>query len=113
MVKFCTSLFLFDFVCTFFLPEEWWCVWVDNGIEWRWDLLGRGRGICVYSGLIEGRRSKKGCAGSHYRDRGIRCGLGRLETFVNHGPKFLTPLFKDKKQIKVNLFSNMYTMFIF
>jgi len=34
-------------------------VWLDGSIGWRWDLLGRGRGICVCSGLFGGTGSKK------------------------------------------------------
>ena len=33
------------------------CVWVENGIGWRWNLLRIGRGICVYSGLSGGAGS--------------------------------------------------------
>ena len=38
------------------------CVLVDSDIRWRWDLLGRGEGICVCSGLFwEVQEAKRGC----------------------------------------------------
>ena len=37
-------------------------VLVDSDIRWRWDLLGRGEGICVCSGLFwEVQEAKRGC----------------------------------------------------
>lgn len=60
--------FLFDFVNTFFFSLRksttmvvGGCgssVWFDGGLQWRLDLLGRGRGICVCSGLFERCRKK-------------------------------------------------------
>jgi len=73
-VKFCPH-FPFRLCLQFFFPAEGsttmvvgGCgidVWFNNGIGWRWDLLGRGRSICVCSDLLGGVESKKGCARSN------------------------------------------------